>query len=278
MTPADVAENLMPKSQNEDAETCLKKLIEAIKTAKEEATKKAEEEARLKAEEEEKEKQEATQEDVKVDESSAKDVKENGVDVVKDDKTLGKESVLPGILQGDKSDSVLYGSVDNGKKICWNDDFHSKMREHIRFVARHVLEAAKRLHLKEHTVLDGSGNVFKLAAPVECKGIVGSDDSHYLLDLMRILYLETRTNYCLLPAQAAERSKFKSEGDAHVTTDSSTVAGVNEQDVTKEGRDENVKDCASSQAETEPHEDILFNPNVLTEFKFSGSQEEIAED
>ncbi|KAL4601395.1 hypothetical protein ACB092_11G269800 [Castanea dentata] len=91
MTPADVAENLMPKSQNEDAETCLKKLIEAIKTAKEEATKKAEEEARLKAEKEEKEKQEATQEDVKVDESSAKDVKENGVDVVKDDKTLGIE-------------------------------------------------------------------------------------------------------------------------------------------------------------------------------------------
>lgn len=39
-----------------------------------------------------------------------------------------------------------------------------------------VLEAAKHLHLKEHTVLDGSGNVFKLAAPVECKGIVGSDD------------------------------------------------------------------------------------------------------
>lgn len=36
--------------------------------------------------------------------------------------------------------------------------------------------AAKHLHLKEHCVLDGSGNVFKLAAPVECKGIVGSDD------------------------------------------------------------------------------------------------------
>lgn len=39
-----------------------------------------------------------------------------------------------------------------------------------------MLEAAKRLHLKEHTVLDESGNAFKLAAPVECKGIVGSDD------------------------------------------------------------------------------------------------------
>lgn len=38
------------------------------------------------------------------------------------------------------------------------------------------MEAAKRLHLKEHAVLDGSGNVVKLAAPVECKGIVGSDE------------------------------------------------------------------------------------------------------
>ncbi|KAF3444736.1 hypothetical protein FNV43_RR14429 [Rhamnella rubrinervis] len=55
ITPADVAENLMPKSVTEDAETCLESLIEALKTAKEEARKKAEEEeeAKLKAEEEE---------------------------------------------------------------------------------------------------------------------------------------------------------------------------------------------------------------------------------
>ncbi|KAL5654737.1 hypothetical protein ACJX0J_034056, partial [Zea mays] len=75
------------------------------------------------------------------------------------------QSIIPGILQGDKSDSLLYGSVDNGKKISWNETFHSK-----------VVEAAKQLHLKEHVVLDGSGNPVKLAATVECKGIVGSDD------------------------------------------------------------------------------------------------------
>ena len=57
--------------------------------------------------------------------------------------------------------TLLYGSVDNGKKICWNEDFHSK-----------VLEAAKHLHLKEHTVRDGSGNVFKLAAPEKCNRLV----------------------------------------------------------------------------------------------------------
>lgn len=39
------------------------------------------------------------------------------------------QSVLPGILQGDKSDSLLYGSVDNGKKINWNEDFHAKVRK-----------------------------------------------------------------------------------------------------------------------------------------------------
>lgn len=32
------------------------------------------------------------------------------------------------------------------------------------------------LHIKEHEVLDGSGAVVKMAAPVECKGIIGSDD------------------------------------------------------------------------------------------------------
>lgn len=37
------------------------------------------------------------------------------------------QSIIPGILQGDKSDSLLYGSVDNGKKICWDEKFHSKV-------------------------------------------------------------------------------------------------------------------------------------------------------
>ncbi|AQK74262.1 Clustered mitochondria protein [Zea mays] len=102
------------------------------------------------------------------------------------------QSIIPGILQGDKSDSLLYGSVDNGKKISWNETFHSK-----------VVEAAKQLHLKEHVVLDGSGNPIKLAATVECKGIVGSDDRHYILDLMRVTprdsnYIGQEHRFCVL--------------------------------------------------------------------------------
>ncbi|KAK3023993.1 hypothetical protein RJ639_044150, partial [Escallonia herrerae] len=203
------------------------------------------------------------------------------------------QSVLPGILQGDKSDSLLYGSVDNGKKICWNESFHSK-----------VLEASKRLHLKEHTVLDGSGCVFKLAAPVECKGIVGSDDRHYLLDLMRVTPRDANhtgpgSRFCILrpelinaycQAEAAERSNSRCKlsestsvasdsqavDDVEVTEASAGMPTSQRQDMKKEVEGEGVDNCVMTPADTA--EEILFNPNVFTEFKLAGSQEEIAAD
>ncbi|KAL9680658.1 hypothetical protein QQ045_018543 [Rhodiola kirilowii] len=59
MTPADVAESLMPKCSEDDVDACLKNLIEAISQAKEEARIKAEKEAKEKAEEEAKKVEEA---------------------------------------------------------------------------------------------------------------------------------------------------------------------------------------------------------------------------
>ncbi|KAJ6302825.1 hypothetical protein OIU77_016842 [Salix suchowensis] len=178
------------------------------------------------------------------------------------------QSVLPGILQGDKSDSLLYGSVDNGKKICWNDDFHSK-----------VVEAAKRLHLKEHTVLDGSGDAFKLAAPVECKGIVGSDDRHYLLDLMRVTprdanYTRPGSRFCILRPELIT-AFCQAEAVARLKT----AVSIDNQEIVKEGKADIVEESAPPPAgSSESHEEILFNPNVFTEFKLSGDPEEIAAD
>ncbi|CAH9123312.1 unnamed protein product [Cuscuta epithymum] len=51
ITPADVAENLMPKSGEGDETTCLEALVEALGKAKEDARVKAEEDERKKAEE-----------------------------------------------------------------------------------------------------------------------------------------------------------------------------------------------------------------------------------
>ncbi|KAK2419842.1 AAA-ATPase ASD, mitochondrial [Trifolium repens] len=78
MTPADVAENLMPKSITEDIETCLKNLIQSLEIAK----KMAEEEAKKKVEEDEaklktkKEKQEFVQEEenMKTNENSKENI------------------------------------------------------------------------------------------------------------------------------------------------------------------------------------------------------------
>ena len=83
ISPADVAENLMPKSDEEDVETCLKCLIEALEASKEEARKKSEE-AILKAENADKENGEASssKEVAVVKENgvrSSEEVKENGV-------------------------------------------------------------------------------------------------------------------------------------------------------------------------------------------------------
>ncbi|CAH9122850.1 unnamed protein product [Cuscuta epithymum] len=206
------------------------------------------------------------------------------------------QSVLPGILHGDKSDSLLYGSVDNGKKICWNEEFHSK-----------VVEAAKRLHLKLHTVYDGSGNVFELAAPVECKGIVGSDDRHYILDLMRatprdancsgpgsrfcILRPELITAFCQVETVDSSKPKCKAEEEeVQETSDSSKASNADDLlrtgDITsslvdkeeKTNQTYNVQDCCPQSASKDMPKDIQFNPNVFTEFKLAGNKEDIAAD
>ncbi|OWM69787.1 hypothetical protein CDL15_Pgr025636 [Punica granatum] len=79
MTPADVAENLMPKSSMETPDTCLRSLIEALEEVKEEAARKKaeeEEEAKNKAEEEEEAKKKAEAKDAA---KSIEEAKENGV-------------------------------------------------------------------------------------------------------------------------------------------------------------------------------------------------------
>ncbi|KAK7381323.1 hypothetical protein VNO78_33937 [Psophocarpus tetragonolobus] len=75
MSPADVAENLMPKSLDEDVQTCLQKLIKALVEAKEEKERKRAEEERLM---ELQEKEESTQMEENNKEKTRENVKENG--------------------------------------------------------------------------------------------------------------------------------------------------------------------------------------------------------
>lgn len=164
------------------------------------------------------------------------------------------QSIIPGILQGDKSESLLYGSVDNGKKISWNEKFHLK-----------VLEAGKLLHIKEHEVFDGSGNAVKMAAPVECKGIVGSDDRHYLLDLMRTT-----------PRDA----NYTGHGSRHCVLRPELIAAFCQAEAlekVKEKKGDN-DDCDDKNLLQDELLAIRLNPNVLTDFKLAGNSEEVSAD
>ncbi|XP_059641982.1 AAA-ATPase At3g28580-like [Cornus florida] len=78
MTPADVAENLMPKTVPGDAATCLQNLIRALEIAKEEARLKAEEESEKKKSSSAKEvKETSTEEESKTKKPSTIEVNED---------------------------------------------------------------------------------------------------------------------------------------------------------------------------------------------------------
>ncbi|XP_026224731.1 clustered mitochondria protein homolog isoform X3 [Anabas testudineus] len=84
------------------------------------------------------------------------------------------QSIIPGILEREQEQSVIYGSIDFGKTVV----SHSKYLE--------LLEKTSRpLKVQRHKVLNEKNDVAELCSSVECKGIIGNDGRHYILDLLR---------------------------------------------------------------------------------------------
>uniref|UniRef100_A0A8D2LT72 Clustered mitochondria homolog n=1 Tax=Varanus komodoensis TaxID=61221 RepID=A0A8D2LT72_VARKO len=84
------------------------------------------------------------------------------------------QSIIPGILEREQEQSVIYGSIDFGKTVV----SHAKYLE--------LLEKTSRpLKIQKHTVLNDKNEEVELCSSVECKGIIGNDGRHYILDLLR---------------------------------------------------------------------------------------------
>ncbi|XP_077168430.1 clustered mitochondria protein homolog isoform X2 [Paroedura picta] len=84
------------------------------------------------------------------------------------------QSIIPGILEREQEQSVVYGSIDFGKTVV----SHAKYLE--------LLEKTSRpLKIQKHQVLNDKDEEVELCSSVECKGIVGNDGRHYILDLLR---------------------------------------------------------------------------------------------
>lgn len=84
------------------------------------------------------------------------------------------QSIIPGILERDQEQSVVYGSIDFGKTVL----SHPKFLELLRKTAKH-------LKILPHFVLNEKDEEVELCSSVECKGIIGNDGRHYILDLLR---------------------------------------------------------------------------------------------
>ncbi|XP_063769255.1 clustered mitochondria protein homolog isoform X1 [Pseudophryne corroboree] len=84
------------------------------------------------------------------------------------------QSIIPGILDRKEDQSVIYGSIDFGKTVSTNVKYLTLLQK-----------ACKPLRIMRHAVLNEKDEEVILCSSVECKGIVGNDGRHYILDLLR---------------------------------------------------------------------------------------------
>ncbi|XP_048478328.1 clustered mitochondria protein homolog isoform X3 [Plutella xylostella] len=84
------------------------------------------------------------------------------------------QSIIPGILEKEQEQSVVYGSIDFGTTVLT----HPKYMELLS-------KAGQQLKIMPHSVISAGGETVELCSSVECKGIVGNDGRHYILDLLR---------------------------------------------------------------------------------------------
>ncbi|CAG0889278.1 unnamed protein product [Cyprideis torosa] len=84
------------------------------------------------------------------------------------------QSIIPGILEREQEQSVVYGSIDFGKTIVTHDKYRELLSK-----------AGSQLKILPHSVVNAKGESVELCSSVECKGIIGNDGRHYILDLLR---------------------------------------------------------------------------------------------
>lgn len=84
------------------------------------------------------------------------------------------QSIIPGILEREQEQSVVYGSIDFGKTVVTHPKYLDLLGK-----------AGQQLKILQHSVLNDKDEEVELCSSVECKGIIGNDGRHYILDLLR---------------------------------------------------------------------------------------------
>jgi protein TIF31 len=120
------------------------------------------------------------------------------------------QSILPGILSGEKTHTLLYGAVETGIPLVWDKEMHELFETTLgkglmiatRPMAKQPLTPERIAEIEDaksdspfirSSKLDdeekGDGDnsqTIELCAPLEAKGIRGSDQRKYVLDMTRL--------------------------------------------------------------------------------------------
>ncbi|XP_070572300.1 clustered mitochondria protein homolog [Ptychodera flava] len=106
------------------------------------------------------------------------------------------QSIIPGILEREQEESVIYGSIDFGKTVATDEKFVELLQK-----------SAQQLKILPHKVLNEKNEEVELYSSIECKGIKGNDKRHYILDLLRTFPPDLH----YLPIEGEELSKEAKE-------------------------------------------------------------------
>lgn len=85
------------------------------------------------------------------------------------------QSIVPGILRRNQTSSVVYGANEMEGKMMVDQKFNALLAK-----------TTEKLHVKPHTITYGEDpEVHTINSSSECKGILGTDERFYVLDLIR---------------------------------------------------------------------------------------------
>lgn len=111
------------------------------------------------------------------------------------------QSIIPGILDKDQEQSVVHGSTDFGKTCATNAKYNelvSKLKFRTFYSIRSRIgnlfsfpffkleKVCAHLRMRPHKIKIEGKDEIVLYSSVECKGIIGNDSRHYILDLLRM--------------------------------------------------------------------------------------------
>lgn len=116
------------------------------------------------------------------------------------------QSIVPGILQGEKTHTIIYGAVEATSPLAWNKEFHASLEEHlgkglmvaVRKIPTFPLTEERMEFVESMRTVPAimptkniennkdQNELTTICGAVEMKGIRGSDQRTYCLDIARL--------------------------------------------------------------------------------------------